>query len=510
MLEPLTFHSFLWTARHRIAVVAGYAFFIQQALFSSAALGWQTPPPQSLNNDRPAVSMSEGRQPGSPDVRLATPSLGEQQAAAARLQEVFGDEINAAKTADAKAGLAERLDRVAATTPQLADRWALLNQAARLAADSGRPEMTDLLTGRIADSFAVDLLTLRVQSLAPLAQAARPESALAVGRLCLQYAHEASSASRIDLAQQASRLGLPLARKAKDPRLIAQYVALGKELGRQQKLGKQLTDILEKLREHPEDTDLSLRAGELLCFELDDWTTGLPLLAKGSDAHLGRVARLTLDNPQTRDKLKATGDAWWDWSERSGGPQGHVGKVKAAEFYVRLAPLTDGLEKAAIEKRIAQTRQLSTKGRIQPIFVADIEGRQVNNAHAFSADGKYGGKAIVCGGQKCTKTLVTMPAQPKSAAAVTIPVPAGASRIRGAVGLFGIEGRPGVTTPQSPIRFEIYADSIRIWQSPLVQDSSALVPFTVSLTGSDRVELRATIDGPNGYCWAAWVDPVIE
>jgi hypothetical protein len=71
-------------------------------------------------------------------------------------------------------------------------------------------------------------------------------------------------------------------------------------------------DSFKTLETQPEDPRANGAAGRFLCFVKGDWDKGLPLLAKGTDPALKKLAAKDLaGGPATEDRL-AIGDAWRD------------------------------------------------------------------------------------------------------------------------------------------------------------------------------------------------------
>ena len=96
---------------------------------------------------------------------------------------------------------------------------------------------------------------------------------------------------------------------------------------------------------------VDLAAGKRLCFVEDKWDEGLPLLAKGSDAELSRLATAELkENASPRDRLRL-GDRWWDFAGGETGTAWRAAQQRAAYWYRKAAPLPPR-RTVEIEKRL--------------------------------------------------------------------------------------------------------------------------------------------------------------
>jgi hypothetical protein len=98
----------------------------------------------------------------------------------------------------------------------------------------------------------------------------------------------------------------------------------------------------------PED---NLTAGKRLCFEENNWTKGLPLLAQCDDAELRRLATADLkENATSRERLKL-GDRWWDFAGNEVGAAWKALQLRAAYWYRQAVPASPR-RKAEIAKRL--------------------------------------------------------------------------------------------------------------------------------------------------------------
>ncbi len=107
------------------------------------------------------------------------------------------------------------------------------------------------------------------------------------------------------------------------------------------------------LQAHPDDPNANLAAGKFLCFCKGEWAQGLAMLANASDPGLKAAAASDLAMPQTKSARVSLGNNWWTLSEKF--PEiAHSLQARAAYWYQQALPdVTQPLEKALIEKRVA-------------------------------------------------------------------------------------------------------------------------------------------------------------
>ena len=112
----------------------------------------------------------------------------------------------------------------------------------------------------------------------------------------------------------------------------------------------------ETLEKSPADPEANLTVGRWLCFYKGDWTTGLPLLAKGSDEKLKALADQEIKAPTEADQQVQIADAWWDLAQKEAGIARDSLHLHAGNIYQAALPnLVSALKKAAIEKRLVET-----------------------------------------------------------------------------------------------------------------------------------------------------------
>src|SRR5205085_7857901 len=102
---------------------------------------------------------------------------------------------------------------------------------------------------------------------------------------------------------------------------------------------------MEALRKSPDDPAACLTVGRHLCLVKGDWTTGLPLLAKGADAKLKALGQLELASPTDPAAQLKLADGWWE-SSTSTSASSH-----AALWYAKAAPGLSGASRARASSR---------------------------------------------------------------------------------------------------------------------------------------------------------------
>jgi hypothetical protein len=126
---------------------------------------------------------------------------------------------------------------------------------------------------------------------------------------------------------------------------------------------------VEKIKKSPDDPVLNLAVGSYLCFQRGRWEQGLPLLQKSSDEQLRDIATAELGPPSGTDAVLKLADRWF----------GEASKVSAADrqgilqhagvWYRKADDAAIGLQKLAIDKRLAQ---IPASGRLHRVDLLEL------------------------------------------------------------------------------------------------------------------------------------------
>jgi len=468
---------------------------------------WSQATLETLLSDE-AVPSTEPREVAQPVLnrgRAPVPAPQVAQSSLDRVREIFANEYAAATTAPKKADLAKRLVGQLPATTDLTDRWTLLSESLRLSTEGGDVETALPLIERIPAEFAVERNASRLEALSRLAQKASGAEASDIAKAVLSLANELDSLNDGELFSKATTLASSLARKSKNQALMTETSRLQQQSREQQKLAKEISQLVTKVRDNPADGEAHFAAGSVLCLKAGRWAEGLPLLTKGSDSAVAALAKLELAKPQTPSDIVNLADGWWDWaaSQKTAFKDGAI--RHAADLYQTALPELSGLDKVKVEKRL-QEATLGTEGSEQTAYLADIKESRVTGAkYGFSKDGTYMGKPFTCVNEKWPKAITAI-ADGSSPAVVEYQLPSSVSRIQGRIGVFSPSDAKPDQQPGGALVFEVVADGRVVWRSPPMTKRDTAQSFRADLRGATNIELRTQTK--SGYCaWGAWLDP---
>jgi hypothetical protein len=109
------------------------------------------------------------------------------------------------------------------------------------------------------------------------------------------------------------------------------------------------------LLDQPEDPAANTTAGRYFCLSLERWDDGRPMLARGSDADLKKLAEMELANPSTPSEKAATGDGWYTLGKKAiKADEKNALLARALLWYQGAITELTGVSKDRIQTRLAE------------------------------------------------------------------------------------------------------------------------------------------------------------
>jgi len=287
--------------------------------------------------------------------KLPIPSATEQEKIARQLNELYKTLQPGAKD-PAKAQ--ELYDVAAKDGTSPAERYMLLMKGAEIAAVAGDLSLSLQGIDTLDADYDIDALDLKQKLLDKFIAAGKPDQVAIAIPTSEQLVDQALAVDRFDIAVVLAKTASKAVAKSK--------IATHKE--DEDRLSRRRHDIhliepiyiaaqkaQETLKKTSADPEANLTVGRWLCFYKGDWTTGLPLLAKGSDEKLKALAEQELKAPTEADQQYQIADGWWDVAQSESGIARDSLRFRAGEIYQAALPrIASVLKKAAIEKRLAE------------------------------------------------------------------------------------------------------------------------------------------------------------
>ncbi len=287
--------------------------------------------------------------------RAPVPNAAEIAKAEKEIHDLFKNEFASDRAGD-QLNLSKRLlDQALDSTNDVASRYVLFREARDLAAKAGDLGPAWQAVDEMAKVFEVRVPAQKLPALEAVAAVTNSssgnESLVAV---TLPLAESALKADDFDTAERFIKVADRAARKAQSVSRAKSVAAMSAALDtmrKQHAIAKQASELLAT---DPQNADAHLTVGRYWCFDKEDWTSGLPHLARGSDDVLKALAEKTLKESDNGGVLAEIAGAWWDLAEKLPDAQRDAVRRFSAERYRAAWPKLSGLKKELAEKRIAE------------------------------------------------------------------------------------------------------------------------------------------------------------
>jgi hypothetical protein len=328
---------------------------------SSAPLPPASAAPSTAPTTAPATRPARRRfgaapAPATQHVTHSIPGLAAQLRAESKIREIYASDY-ADASFNARRALARRLITASAQTQRDTDaKFVLLREARDVAAAAGDVTTAFDAIDRLVESFPVVRLHERVEVLKKsVAVLATSKADLAAVSLCMDLTDQCIVEGDYDRADVLLSLATECTRRAKS-RPHAEWIMARSAAISPLKQAYEIARPAERrLAQSPNDPDANLLMGQFVSFVKNDFDAGLPMLARGSDPVLARLADEDLDmlpdRPAAHLKLA---DAWWNVAATQ-PPEYRAGaRRRAGYWYRQAAPKLDGLDRALAERRLIE------------------------------------------------------------------------------------------------------------------------------------------------------------
>lgn len=283
----------------------------------------------------------------------SVPSEADQAATAKVIRDLFKADYARTRPKERIELANKLLGQVAQTLADPATQFVLLREARDAAAAAGDIRLTQDIIGQILEAFEATLEEARGKAYETLATAVTdPLDCEVLTRTMSKAVDQAVARDDLQGAIKLHRLADQVARKARNPALVAQLSTKSRTLEILRKELSKYELARVKLAQDPRDAEANLQAGSYLAFFRNDFERGLPLLAIGKDEKLRDAAALELKGPTQPEDFIKLGDEWYTRSlgmDSSAKP--HL-QARALKWYRQAMPSLSGLSRVKIEKRI--------------------------------------------------------------------------------------------------------------------------------------------------------------
>jgi hypothetical protein len=304
--------------------------------------------------------------------RLPIPDDAAQAAAQGKVDDVFKGRVVQAKSPADKGLLAGELIRQAKETKDNpAARYVLLAEARDLAVAGGDPARLREAVSEMARAYEVDAIQEQARVLTEAAERALPSLVKnSLARAAIGLCQEAIQADAFEAASQSAKAGFSLAgkvmaSKGRDPQMIQQSRELVEIIPwYQQQFG--LAQEAEKtLAQDPANPKAILFLGKYYALVKNQWSRGLPLLAKGGDPTLKSLAAAEMALGPSTDAadLVKLADQWKEVVPSLDPPWQRFAQHRALHWYEDALPRLRGFAQTRVARLVLELKEAESPRR---------------------------------------------------------------------------------------------------------------------------------------------------
>lgn len=337
------------------------------------------------------------------DARLPVPPQEKVEESLALIRDAYEADYKSAKESEEPEQLIVQLITLAGQESDPVRKYALLVEAGNVAGTYDYYERAIELLETRAERFKVDGLALKGELLQSFAGPKIPAD-LELCEQAMDAARQAMQSERFDLASKTATLAVSIAKAIdREQRLAARKqrkkasgnvvvpspigteivkkaTAVQSQVTASEELFKQYSDAAKNAKTLPDSPEANAIIGSYLCFVRDDWSAGLPTLAKSnlkdfSSLAIEEMKLLAESEPRDVQKTFEVAGKWWAAAESKDVSDQHESAIKdhAAGLY---EGITDRLT-GALEKRLATSRLRGTKLSVVVPGKSDRPGKKL-------------------------------------------------------------------------------------------------------------------------------------
>ena len=231
--------------------------------------------------------------------------------------------------------------------------WILLDRAAKMAAGAGSVPAALRAIDLKASRFEFDARQAQADAVTQTFKAkVSAEQRRANAEAILALLDKLAAAEVPEAALVCAAEFREAAHAAAENALARQLDARVKEFQIRKEEFDQAEEARQQLKTQPDDAEANRILGKYLCFRKNDWPAGLPLLLRGDDEALQRLAKQESLSPADAAARLQLADAWYDFAKHDTSKTAAAAAQRARYWYEASLNDLSGLEQVKAEKRI--------------------------------------------------------------------------------------------------------------------------------------------------------------
>ncbi|HEY7155683.1 MAG TPA: PA14 domain-containing protein, partial [Gemmataceae bacterium] len=328
--------------------------------------------------------------------RLAVPDEAARKKITEDIRNIYKADYAGRQAEDRAALAAKLLKRGERKNEEPERRFVYLREARDLAARGGDFALSLRAIDEMAKTFNVEPTPMKTTALELAVKAVRgPDAAKILVGQVLTAVDEVEATDDYELALRLLTMVQNTASKSSGhlPGVVSQRQTHLKRL----RTGyAKIADAVKTLADKPSEADANRIVGKFQCFDKEDWSKGLPMLARSEDATLAELARKDLANPREATKQAEVGQAWWTFADKQSDKNVKAAAQQRARHWLRAAlPSLKGAEADRVASKLEVKKgQLRLRpGLVAELFADEEFKRKVKARLDYKVDYNWGFEA---------------------------------------------------------------------------------------------------------------------
>jgi hypothetical protein len=286
--------------------------------------------------------------------KIPLPDTSQLAQAEAKIKAIYSAQLNGGAAAARQQAAIELVNR-SATETDPAMQLAALRVAAQLAIQTADFSRAMEICDKMDSQFQMDILPVKADFLSQAAAGAGDaENRRRLADLCVGVGFQAIANDDYASAKKISGLAKSIAQSSGDKHLLWEAGFLTGETALCSTAFDQVNPSAGVLQKKPGDPAANLAMGKFLCFVKNDWSRGLPMLARSEDKSLKAIADEELDHlPATAAEKIALGNSWWGLSAAAPDNERVDYQKRARFWYLKGLAASSGPDKNALRQGLA-------------------------------------------------------------------------------------------------------------------------------------------------------------
>jgi hypothetical protein len=336
--------------------------------------------------------------------KLAVPDAKAQQAATALIGELYRDDyVKALTDNDTRIKLAQTLLLESRdTNDDPAGKYVLLSEAAKLAAKAGDAGTALQAIEEMGSNFDIDagrLLRDKLNALEVASKASTTKEAYHnIVDAAVVLLEEAVANDDYETAVALGATAEAAAKKTKSVPLVSGVRQRNEEIKAMLQEFAKVKPFVETLQKNPADAQANYEAGKYYALFKGNWDKGLPMLAKGSNAALKKLAALDLADPQKAKDQVAVAAGWYEEAKQLKDVAQINALLRSYRWGQQALAQLDDKERMQVEATLAAINKLlPAEYRIGEI-VTEVKHFDGHTGPVFGVALSTDGRKVVSGG----------------------------------------------------------------------------------------------------------------